>query len=358
MWCLCSPPLRDGSASCQSGENRCPVSRVLNHNLSYRPMQRGRPGKALQKRIALIIRLERATAVMKKNSEKTNKFQRSVVPQVPSRILDELFASNIWIGRVNESILEFNNWLVRIPEKYHWRFKTSEAFTAEVNELRLEGPSFQKLNSIYWVDSLKNLEAYTIMSTWRSAELLKGAVTSLVEGKTIISAILTRSALETVVQFVDVARKVAPTIREALKHDFSSEIIVPQELEELILKSVFSSRLPGGEEHSIPTNILTIISRAAKVQGQEDLSDHYAKLCEATHPNFLGRSVYVTDIQQGGRPGDELRTLSRDHGPTASDIAASAVWGISWSAATQVSSALLMQNSIAVVIDRLKTTMH
>jgi hypothetical protein len=189
----------------------------------------------------------------KKNENKTNN-ESSMVPKVPLRILGELSSADIWVDRANSSIAEFNLLLEKFPESYGWRFRTTEAFDAEVQESLVGQTSAQKINSLYWEDALKNLEAYTVMSVWRSAELLKNAVVSLVEGKTIVSAILARSALETVAQFADVARKVAPTVSEALKHDFTKDLIVSNEIENLILKSVFSSKLPSVLSQTVATD--------------------------------------------------------------------------------------------------------
>jgi hypothetical protein len=282
----------------------------------------------------------------------------SMVPEIPLRILDSLPEPDIWSGRVNESISELNFLLGKMPETYSWRFRTKDALAAEIHEIVSSDPTAKEINSVYWLDTLKSLEAFTIMSVWRTAELLTNATAAITDGRTIVAAILARSALETVAQFVEVARRVAPTVSELVRHSFVSDLIVSQELEDIILKSVFASKLPDKEDYYSPTNIMTIIARIAKSPGQERISLSYSELCEVTHPNFLGRSVYVRDLLPGARVGDEVRTLSRAHGPNAQVISVPTVWAVSWAAATQVTSANLMQSSIGTVFAKLNMVMH
>ncbi|MGP6089747.1 hypothetical protein [Antarctobacter jejuensis] len=280
------------------------------------------------------------------------------VPKIPNRLIEKASGGNSWVGCANDSVKRFNDFSKDFPKRYGWRFKTKEAFDNEIQEAISLDDSPWAVNKIYWTDSLKNLEAYTVMSVWRTAELLRSAVKSLGGGETIASAIVARAAVESVVQFLDVSRKVSPTLEDLQKLDFSNHIIASTELEELILKSVFSSRLPDAEKELNPTNILTILKRVSKIKGHSDLMAHYGVLCEVTHPNFLGRSVYVSEVEAKSRIGDELRVLSPSHGPVSEVLIELALWAISWSAATQVSSALLMQSSIGSFAAKLERTVN
>ena len=280
------------------------------------------------------------------------------VPKIPNRILDKSKWGDPWVDRANDSIKEFNEFSVAFPSKYGWRFKTKEAFEIEIQEAASVGASPIAFNRLYWMDTMKHLEAYTVMSVWRTAELLRSAVRSLSDGETIVSAIVARAAVESVAQFLDISRKVSPTLEDLQKHDFQNRVVASSELEELVLKSVFSSKLPDAEKELNPTNILTILQRISKNRGQNDLMARYGVLCEVTHPNFLGRSVYVSEVETKQRIGDELRVLSPKHGPMSEDLIELSLWAISWSAATQVSSALLMQSSIGPIAAKLENSVH
>lgn len=297
---------------------------------------------------------------MPKRLSKNRSERRAVppVPKIPTKILDRSKSGDPWIDRANDSIKEFNEFSVTFPSKYGWRFKTKESFEIEIQEAVAAGGPPISINMLYWMDTMKNLEAYTVMSVWRTAELLRNAVRSLSGGETVVSAIVARAAVEGVAQFLDISRKVAPTLEDMQKYDFQDRIVVNSELEELVLKSVFSSKLPDAEPELNPTNIITILQRISKICGQNNLMARYGVLCEVTHPNFLGRSVYVSEIETKHRIGDELRVLSPKHGPVSKDLIELSLWAISWSAATQVSSAFLMQSSIGSIAAKLKNTVH
>jgi hypothetical protein len=53
------------------------------------------------------------------------------------------------------------------------RFKTVEAFTAEHTEIQASAKNMLPLNRLYWLDALGNCEAYSLMATWRIAELAR-----------------------------------------------------------------------------------------------------------------------------------------------------------------------------------------
>ena len=280
------------------------------------------------------------------------------VPKIPSRIVERSKGGDPWIKGVNDSIKQFNEFSSIIPNEYGWRFKTKKAFDIELRQTASAKASPSTLNRFYWLDMLKNLEAYTVMSVWRTSELLRNTVRCLTDGEKIVSAIVVRAAVESVAQFLDVSRKVSATLADLQKYNFRDQVIANTELEELILKSVFSSRLPDAEKELSPTNIITILQRVSKIRGQEDLMTRYGVLCEVTHPNFLGRSVYVSKVEIKQRAGDELRTLSQEHGPVSEALIDLILWAVSWSAATQESSAVLMQSSIRPIVEKIRSPVH
>lgn len=280
------------------------------------------------------------------------------VPKIPNSVLERSRLGRPWSDCANDSIEQFNEFSSAFPREYGWRFKTKEALDVEIQRAASADASPATINALYWTDTLKNLEAYTVMSVWRTAELLRSAARSLSDGETIIAGIVARAALEGVVQFLDVSRKVSSTLQDLQGVDFQGQPVASKELEELILGSVFASKLPEAEKEFNPTNIVTILQRVAKIPGQSELLQRYSVLCEITHPNFLGRSVYVLEIEMKDRTGDELRVLSQKHGPISEELIDLSLWAIWWSAATQVSSARLMQASIGALVGKLQDRVH
>ena len=69
-------------------------------------------------------------------------------------------------------------------------------------------------------------------------------------------------------------------------------------------------------------------------------------LCEVTHPNYMGRSIYIASAEEKPRPGDELRTLTRGRGGAASQIIETSVRALSWACMTQVTAFALMRDAI------------
>jgi hypothetical protein len=211
-----------------------------------------------------------------------------------------------------------------------------------------------------------NWEAYSFMNTLRAIDLAKSCVWALARQDALCASLSARAALETVAAFVDAARTVSATISgpnadgkpsafldPAL--DFRTTVVTSEELERYSLKTIFALRLPESETIYSPTNIVTIITRISKVRGQEFVLPVYGILCEAAHPNMLGRALYLHGAEPGRWDGNELRTLGPGIGPAWRRLAESIIVALSWACATQVSAFQLMAETIGAVTSRIKT---
>jgi hypothetical protein len=98
---------------------------------------------------------------------------------------------------------------------------------------------------------------------------------------------------------------------------------------------------------------MTILNRITKVSGQEHVVPTYNLLCEVTHPNYLGRSIYISSAEERSRPGDELRILTRSVGAAASAIVEASVRALSWSCMTRVTAFSLMRDTMSNLLQRL-----
>jgi hypothetical protein len=89
----------------------------------------------------------------------------ALIPEVPAEVLKALTPSeDVAINSARASIQWLNELASNLPERYQWRFRTVEAFTAESREILLAAKDALPLNTLYWDDSLKNCEAYSIMT--------------------------------------------------------------------------------------------------------------------------------------------------------------------------------------------------
>jgi len=80
--------------------------------------------------------------------------------------------------------------------------------------------------------------------------------------------------------------------------------------------ATYIDALPESETIYNPTNIVTIITHISKTPTQEFVLPTYGVLCEAAHPNMLGRTLYLHGSEPGQWKGNELRTLGPGTGPT------------------------------------------
>ena len=288
-----------------------------------------------------------------------------LVPALPREIWEALLPSeNPFVAQANQMIGQLNELGNRLPRRYGWRFRTVAAFQAEQARVAKTSTDALPLNALYWRDMLATCEAYALMSIWRMIDIARGGIWALVRQDLVCAALLARSALESGAQFVDAARTISATIGDPLDRtnphnildattDLRRSVLLCKPLEEYLLKTVFASRLPNAEDFYRPTNIVTIIQRISKSPGQEFVLPTYETLCEVAHPNFLGRSLYVLDVEPGQHEGEEVRTIGPGIGPTAPRIVAPTVAGLAWACGTQVSAFKLMSDTIQAMLHSL-----
>jgi hypothetical protein len=274
---------------------------------------------------------------------------QTFVPSLAVEIIRSLADSDPFITNTNDSLSSLNRLAQQMPTKHRWRFRTVAAFNENLQRLVDEGQGTPAaLNRHYWLDVFESFEAFNLMSIWRTVELVRSAVWAANRQDFLCAAIVTRSALETSVQFLDVARSVSATIEKMFKEaDFTNTFIVSNELEAYRAKTILANRTPSALDEYRPTNIVTIIDRIAKIHGQADVKRHYEVLCEIAHPNFMGRWQYVTGRIAGERPGDEIWEIGPGRpAVNVGHLVPTTVWALSWSAAVQCSASDLLSTTL------------
>ncbi len=309
------------------------------------------------------------------------------VPPIDKSLLKRLHAPDSWIlGRTTEHIDWFNKVLNSIPRNYTWEFMSAEAF--EQNFWRLVSPhgadsdpgpttlpvapsdaeATRIMNASYrhyWRDMLGQIEAFSVMSAWRLAEIARSAVWAIRRGDVVCAAILSRAALETAAAYEWLNVEVRPgleTIGQADAPTFwrYKEGDIEKTLESKLLKVIFASTSEDDPEKLYqPTRIGKLIQRIAELQSptqtrdQQIVADTYFRLCEVVHPNWAGRSVYVTSVEPGRIPGHEKRTISNNHGAAEVEILRDAVSALSWSTGAFSGCCVELQKAIGGMRDHL-----
>jgi hypothetical protein len=286
---------------------------------------------------------------------------------VPKEVLRHILpCDNPFVTDANGMIGQLNALSGMLPRRYGWRYLTAEGMRAEVAEISATATDVLPLNALYWRDQLGNWEAYSLMNVWRVVDLARSCVWALARQDALCASLLARAALETAAAFADSARRVSVTICGPTTErkpspildpaiDLRTTVVFSEELELYSLKTIFASKLPESETIYNPTNIVTIIARISKIRGHEFVLSAYGVLCEAAHPNLLGRALYLHRAEPGPRSGNELRTLGPGSGPTWHFLAEPIVTALSWACATQVSAFNLMSGTIGMVVARLKS---
>lgn len=252
----------------------------------------------------------------------------------------------------DEYIHNINNLSNSIPDGYKWHFSSKETFEEHVNKWRVEKPKIIDINTVYWYDTFSSLQAYMIMCVWRLIDIAQSSLFLLDKNNIVPSAILARSAFETTIQFSSDVRVMAPSILSLSERDFHNEVCINEELESLILKTVFSSRASDTDEIYKPVNILTIIKKMTKFFHEDPIPDIYEKLCEITHPNFLGRSIYIRNSEKKDMPGSEIRFMSYNDGYCSGNFLYTVLWSLSWSIKNMNEFARILHESITKTLDK------
>lgn len=279
------------------------------------------------------------------------------VPPIEKSLLRRFHTHDNWIiESTTENIEQFNKLLNSVPKEYPWEFMSAEAFRRIGSTLG----SGVELYRHYWHDMLGQIEAFSVMSAWRLAEISRSAVWALRRGDVVGAAIMSRAGLETAASYAWLQTETRPALEQIAQGDAPTMVKyqeqgVTKDLEDKLLKVIFASRAPGAEDFYNPTNIVTIIEKIAKkVPHQEAIAGIYFELCEVAHPNMRGRSLYITAVQPISGPGHEKRTLSMKHGPAAIDILRHSIAGLSWSTGTFSRSCVVLQEAIRKMLSHLE----
>jgi len=215
-----------------------------------------------------------------------------------------------------------------LDRSFQWRETSVEVFTSRARQART---AFE-LNKLFWSDMASVIKAYCLSASWRSLELIESAL-SLLDGEAVLGpTILSRSLIELTTTFITNGGQIRYLVTGA-SQKWSDAVIFSPDLENLLNKAIFGSRLvPEGHELR-QTNIITQLKKLSKLTGYEPLMEYYERLCEVAHPNMMGNARFWYDVVQLNPDGSMTR-FARGRAITNERVERlydDVLWTLSWS---------------------------
>jgi len=212
------------------------------------------------------------------------------------------------------------------PNEYGWKYSSEQSFNIQISK----AVGCQDMNSVYWTDMARNLEAYSLMTLWRGLELIKSCLNGLNKKETISPAIAARSLLELSTVFLLNANSLE-SLFSKLKFK-KDTVITSTDAESLIVKMIWGTRYNNPEPHLLQTNIMTALQKLAKSPGAENLMKVYEFLCDIAHPSYIGNTSYWSHIQETYPDESEHRVISRLLDRVVNvEILDKTIWALAWS---------------------------
>ncbi len=195
-----------------------------------------------------------------------------------------------------------------IGSRYVWKYLPDDAFTAICNK---PGMSVRVMNRTLLSHLIRVIEAFQMVSLWRSRDLVGSCVASLNEERLISATTLARSLIELAVRYGDAGDFLSAVFKSFPWSEIGDSLFAPlvtdQTGKEINLE-MFIERLMAGtrmKERLVKTpnmsqrNILTIIEKLDKKllkQYGYQVMPHYEFLCELAHPNTIGFQRYLSSV--------------------------------------------------------------
>lgn len=240
----------------------------------------------------------------------------------------------------------------KLPKKYGWRVTSVEAFKKRLSRIADEVTSIESaydaLNCHYWHDMARNLEAYGLMTYWRSKELLRSAIKLLNEKEILAPAIISRSLLELGAIIIKNSNIIYKSVKDALMS--KKGVIVSKQLEELIVRLIWGSKV-------VPQAVKPIESREyrdfiSKNPNASELPEVYKFLCDLTHPNALGNARFWGSSTENEDGSKTVIIESDAESPLTNEIREKTLWALGWSAVCIRNGFEINQNTVQIILKR------
>jgi hypothetical protein len=240
----------------------------------------------------------------------------------------------------------------KLPNEYGWRFSSEDALRKQLNEAP---NNYRELNSIFWEDQARNVEAYSVMTLWRGAELVRACLNGVNEKEVIAPAILGRSLLELSTVFLLNANSLHKTFKELSFPE--NTLLRSTEVEEFVVKMIWGTRYGDPEPHVTQTNIMTSLQRLSRNPEADNLMPTYNFLCDIAHPSFIGNTSYWSHLESVYPDGSEKRILSRSSNRQLNEeIFNKTIWALGWSSACIRNAFEIMSEANQTLLGKLKAS--
>ncbi len=235
-----------------------------------------------------------------------------------------------------------------VPDEYGWRTTDVEAFKKVAKRLT----SNEELNRFYWHDIARNVEAYDLMVLWRASELLQAGTRSLNDHQILTSALCGRALLELATTIYINNNTIYNTVKQVVERD-DDAIMLSQDLEELLLKSVHGTRLNEPPDHLAQKNVLTYLKKLSKNPQASDVYPTYEYLCEVAHPNVVGNARFWSETIAVHEDGSRTLRMERDSEyVTTRRIREKVLWAFGWSLPVVRNGFEIGQSAVALIARR------
>jgi hypothetical protein len=238
------------------------------------------------------------------------------------------------IRQANDIIRDFLKLYETFPEEYGWRVTDEAAIQEQMRSMR--NPTATQINEIYWQDMARQIEAYYVMLTFRSGEIASDGLKLLNERRYLSAAFCARSMLELACYSIYNLNIVNATVTNVLsKVNAEPETVcISQELEAIIVKMLWATRLGEPLEHLKQVNVLTFIKKVAEHPNATFVTELYDFLCDIAHPNVVGNAKFWAKVDSHYPDGSFRLKISRKEESEISDLLLeNIIKAIGWSAA-------------------------
>ncbi len=234
-----------------------------------------------------------------------------------------------------------------MPQKYGWRFSDVDSFKKQIDKCKT--PS--ECNKVFWVDQARNIEAYSMTTFYRGVELLKPAIRSLSVKEIITVGVLARSLLELSCVYIVNANILEKTFSD-LKFP-ENTIVNSKEIETMIVKMIWGTRLNDPDEHLKQKNVLSYIQKVSRYPNGDEVMPTYEYLCEIAHPSFIGNTRFWSHVEKTYPDGSQQRVVCRhSEKETVHQILDKTIWTLAWSATVLRNSFHLTQSALAKLLSK------
>ena len=230
-------------------------------------------------------------------------------------------------------------------------FVSRQIPVAVFNAMAMSVKTSRELNTLYWRDTASTVKAYALSSAWRLIELIEQAVRLLHSDGVLGPAILSRSLVELTAGFILNGGSIREVVALAAQQWHEDKFVACEDLENLLNKALYGSRLVPDGDPLRQTNIVTQLQKLSKFPGWEGVMEHYERLCEVAHPNFLGHARFWADGPQPQADGSLLWSgASGVVNEAVRTIQADTLWSVASAGANVCSGFKILDDQVKIIV--------